>query len=149
LSNNAPDNVLLLDEGRVNIRLRLVEPPFDKCPNQSMQERLDENDSTDPAMQKVEVLVRNTGDERQDTFTRAKSDCERCQCISKGSNTIAPTSEAGSDRLQIRMALGGRDPGLVSDTDETVLGLVRILSALVRARRTRRSKDSQEVQTAL
>jgi len=82
LSNNPPDNVLLLDESGVSLGLRLVESSFNKRPDQSMQERLDEDDSTNPAMQKVEVLVWDAGDERQNALARTKSDRERCQCIS-------------------------------------------------------------------
>ena len=82
LSNDPPDNVLLLDESGVSLGLRLVESAFNKRPDQSMQERLDEDDSTNPAMQEVEMLVWDAGDERQDALARTKSDCERCQGIS-------------------------------------------------------------------
>ena len=128
LRNNAPDNVLLFYESGVSLWLWLVESAFHKCPDQSMQERLDENDSTGPAMQKIEVLVWDTRDERQDAFARAKSNGERCQSISQSSNTIAPASEACPDCLQFRMLFGRRDPGLVSDTDEAVLESACILS---------------------
>ena len=64
LSNNAPNNVLLPDEGGISLRLRLVESPFYKRPDQSMQKRLNENDATGPAMQEIEVLVRDAGNER-------------------------------------------------------------------------------------
>ena len=64
LSNDTPYNVLLLDECGISLRLRLVESPFYKRPNQSMQERLNENYATGPAMQEIKVLVRDAGDER-------------------------------------------------------------------------------------
>ena len=128
LRNNAPDNVLLFYESGVSLWLWLVESAFHKCPDQSMQERLDENDSTGPAMQKVEVLVWDTGDKRQDAFTRAKGNGEWCQGISQSPNTIAPTTEACSDCFQFGMLFGRRDPGLVSDTDEAVLESACILS---------------------
>lgn len=121
LSNNAPDNVLLLDECSISLWLRLVESSFDECPNQSMQERLDENDSTGPTMQKVEMLVWNTSDERQNAFARAKRNGKWRQGISQCANTITPTSEASSDRFQVRMTFGGCDPSLVSHTNETVV----------------------------
>ena len=64
LSNNSPHDVLLPDKGGIGLWLRLVESPFYERPDKSMQERLNEDDSTSPAMQKVEVLIWDAGDER-------------------------------------------------------------------------------------
>lgn len=131
LGNNAPDNVFLFDESGISFWLRLVKSSFDKCPDQSMQKRLDEDDSTGPPMQEVEVLVWDTSDERQDTFTRAKSNCKRRQSISQRANTITPASKAGSDRFQMRVALSWGNPSFVSHANETVFEVSLDVKCLV------------------
>ena len=120
LGDDSPNDVLLLDESRVGFRLRLIESSFDQCPDQSVQEGLDENDTASPSMQEVEMLVRDTSDQGQDAFTRAECYCQWCQGIGQRADTITPASEACSDCLEFRVVFGRRDPSLVGNSDETV-----------------------------
>lgn len=53
----AEDDVLLIHEVFVHKRLRLVEFPFHERPAEGMQETLHEDDSSEPAVQEVEMLV--------------------------------------------------------------------------------------------
>jgi hypothetical protein len=68
--NAAPDNIGLVDEIFECGRLGLVETAFDECPSQRVEERLNENDSSQPAVQKVEGLVRNASDKSENRLSR-------------------------------------------------------------------------------
>lgn len=55
-------HLLLVDEALVDFRLWLVELSFYDCPGKSMQCTLNVNNSTSPAVEEIEMLVRHAGD---------------------------------------------------------------------------------------
>ena len=118
LGNDTKDDVLLFDEAFVDRRLRAVQVTFDDSPSQSMQKRLEKYDATSPAVEKVEVLIRDSGDQREDRLSSGKNDSERCQGVSHGSNTICKASEACSSVVDSRMSLDWSNPGFVDDSNE-------------------------------
>lgn len=70
-------------------------------------------------MQKVEALVRNSRDDREDRFARRKHDRKWSQGISEGANTIRPDAETGSDLRQARrVARDWRSPRVPDDAGE-------------------------------
>ena len=65
LRNDAPDHVLLFNPVHINLRLRLVQETFNDSPDDTVNERLNQNDSARPAVQKVEALIGYTSEHTQ------------------------------------------------------------------------------------
>lgn len=53
-----------------------------------MEERLNEDDASKPAVEEVEVLVWDAGDQREDAFTLAEEDGERCEGVGESADAI-------------------------------------------------------------
>jgi hypothetical protein len=68
--NAAPYNVDLVDEILECGWLWLLESAHDTCRSRGVEEGLNENDSSQPPMQKVEGLVGNAGYECENGFPR-------------------------------------------------------------------------------
>jgi hypothetical protein len=67
--HTAPDHVRLLDKSAVHLRLRLVQRSLDDGPSGGVQDRLREDDVSCPAVEEVEGLYRDAGEEREETLS--------------------------------------------------------------------------------
>ncbi|KFY37394.1 hypothetical protein V495_07204, partial [Pseudogymnoascus sp. VKM F-4514 (FW-929)] len=75
-SKAAPNDVGLRYEGLEDGGLRLVKFAFDDGPNQGVEEGLDEDYATSPAVEEVEVLVGDACEEGKDAFSAGEEDAE-------------------------------------------------------------------------
>lgn len=113
----AEDHVLLFDPFFCDGGLGLVEFDFDDGPADGVEGGLCEDDATEPAVEEVEVLVWDAGDEAQHAFSHAEEDGEGSEGIRERSDAIAPGSEGGASVEEI-CAFDGSVPYLIRHADE-------------------------------
>lgn len=66
---DAEDHVLLVEEVAEGGRLGFVEFAHDYRPDEGVEERLDEDDATAPAVEEIEVLVRDPSEPGEDALS--------------------------------------------------------------------------------
>jgi hypothetical protein len=59
-----------------------------------VQERLDEYYSPDPAVEEIEMLIRDSSDDGEDAFSTREKDAEGCQGICQNSNAVRESAHA-------------------------------------------------------
>lgn len=119
LSHNAKDDILFLHEGLVDFWLGLVKSAFYDCPAEGVQEGLKEDNATRPAVQEVEVLIRDTCDEGKNAFAGAECDSEWSQSVRHCSNSIREPTQTSTRIVYPWHFLHWCHPGLVDNANKS------------------------------
>lgn len=112
------DCVELVQPLCIDLWLRLVELSLDDRPADRVDDRLDENDSSCPSMQEVEVLVWNPGEHCEDTLTCAEQHRERRKSIRENTDTVGESSQPTA-RVVVVGVFDRSDPCLINDANES------------------------------
>lgn len=117
-SDNTPDNIGLRDKFNPNRWLWLVKSQLDNTPHDRMKRALHKDDVSQPAVQKIEALIRQPGDHGKERLSTAQHHRERKQGVSENANPIGPWSNTGSGIIDAIHARHRGDPGVIDDANE-------------------------------
>lgn len=92
LCDDAPDHVRLLDPVYVHFWLRLVELPLDDGPTDCVDERLNQDDAARPAVQKVEMQVRDARQETENGIAGREAYRKRRESVPQSADAVAKAS---------------------------------------------------------
>ena len=87
--DTAEDHIELVQPCSIDLWLGLVQLSFNDRPADSVDNGLDEDDAAAPSVQKVEVLIRDAGDDGEDALPGTEQDSE-------GRESIGEDADAGT-----------------------------------------------------